>query len=64
MTKLDLVSNWLSSVAYSHSQSSATEEQYKRVWERFEGFFGTSAEEIVADYETMGYERFKRKYVR
>jgi integrase len=62
MTKFDVVSNWLSSVAYSHSQSKATEEQYKRVWDRFTGFFKTSAEEILADYEAIGFDKFKRKY--
>jgi site-specific recombinase XerC len=52
----------LTSVAYSHSQSKATEEQYKRVWERFTRFFNTTAKEILADYEAVGYDKFKRKY--
>ncbi|MCW4018469.1 MAG: site-specific integrase [Candidatus Bathyarchaeota archaeon] len=63
MKRIDLVSNWLSSVSYSHSQSKATEEQYKRVWHKFACFFETTAEEIVADYEAIGYDKFKRKYV-
>jgi len=52
MKELELVSNWLNSVAYSHSQSRATEEQYKRVWEHFSNYIGKTAKEIITDYET------------
>ena len=58
----DVVANWLSSVAYSHSQSKATEEQYKRVWERFSGFTGVTASQILAEYERSDDRTFKRKY--
>ena len=38
--KGNLVEDWLNSVAYFHSQSKATEDQYKRVWERFSNDIG------------------------
>ena len=47
----DLVQDWLNSVAYSHSQSKATEIQYKRVWGRYSDSISMTPEEIVADYE-------------
>ena len=47
--KDNLVEDWLNSVAYSHSQSKATEDQYKRVWERFSKDVGMNAAKIVAD---------------
>jgi hypothetical protein len=40
----------LNSVAYSHSQSKAIENQYKRVWGRFFANIGLTAEEIVLNY--------------
>jgi hypothetical protein len=46
-----VVDNWLSLTSYSHGQSKATEEQYKRVWSRFSSFFGKSAEEILVGYD-------------
>lgn len=42
---------WLNSVAYEHSQSKATETQYKRVWREFAESAGTTAEKIIEDYE-------------
>jgi len=62
MTQFELVDNWLSLVAYSHSQSKATEQQYKRVWGRFTTFINKTAEEIMAEYETSDDRTFKRKY--
>lgn len=62
MPKFDVISNWLNSVAYSHSQSKATEEQYKRVWERFSRFLGKTAEEIITEYDAIDDRTFKRKY--
>lgn len=62
MPKFDVVSNWLNSVAYSHSQSKATEEQYKRVWERFSRFLGKTAEQIITEYDASDDRTFKRKY--
>jgi site-specific recombinase XerC len=62
MKQLDFVSNWLNSVAYSHSQSKATEEQYKRVWSRFSSFINKSANQILADYDASDDRTFKRLY--
>lgn len=62
--KYNLVEDWLNSVAYSHSQSKATEVQYKRVWERFSSSIGMTAEEIVADYERCNDRNVMRKHAR
>jgi len=60
--QFDLVGNWLNSVSYSHSQSRATEIQYKRVWGMFTTFIDRSAENIKADYDTSDDRAFKTKY--
>jgi site-specific recombinase XerD len=62
MKRFDAVSNWLNSVSYSHSQSKATEEQYKRVWKRFTNYVGKTAEQILAEYEASDDRTFRRKY--
>ena len=51
MSQLDIGGTWLKSVAYSHLQSRATDEQYKRVWSRFSSYIGKTAEEIFVAYE-------------
>jgi hypothetical protein len=60
----DPVEDWLSSVAYLHSQSRATEIQYKRVWERFSNDIGMAAQEIIADYERSTDRDVIRKHAR
>ena len=62
--KGNLVEDWLNSVAYSHSQSKATEDQYKRVWERFSGDIGLTADEIVSDYERSNDRDVMRRHAR
>jgi site-specific recombinase XerD len=62
MKKFDTVTNWLSSVAYSHSQSKATEEQYKRVWNRFSSFIEKSADGIIEDYRVLDERDCRRQY--
>ncbi len=62
MSKRDLVALWLHSASYSHSKSRATEEQYKRLWERFSSYIGKTADEIVADYEQSSDRTFKKNY--
>jgi integrase/uncharacterized coiled-coil protein SlyX len=60
----DLVEDWLNSVSYSHSQSKATEDQYKRVWERYSGYVGMSPKQIVTDYELSDDRNVMRKHAR
>jgi integrase/uncharacterized coiled-coil protein SlyX len=62
LDKFEIVDNWLSSVAYLHSQSKATEAQYKRVWGRFSAFIGLTAEQIIDDYGASDDRTFRRKY--
>ena len=59
---LDLVQIWLDSVAYSHSQSEATEINYKRVWGHYSASIGMTADEIVADYEQSNDRIVMRKH--
>ena len=59
---VDLVQVWLGNVSYSHSQSKATEIQYKSIWSRFSASIGMTAEEIVADYEHCNDRKAMRKY--
>lgn len=42
---------WLNSVSYEHSQSKATETQYKRVWKQYSKSTNMTAEQIIKDYE-------------
>lgn len=60
--KGNLVEDWLNSVAYSHSQSKATEDRYKRVWERFSTDIRLTAEEIVSDYERSNDRNVLRRH--
>jgi site-specific recombinase XerC len=60
--KVDVVGDWLGNVAYEHSQSKATEEQYKRVWGRFSRSIGMTAEQILADYQNLGETTARKKY--
>jgi site-specific recombinase XerD len=62
MNRPDVVDTWLKTVSYSHSQSKATEEQYKRVWARFSSDIGKTAEEILADYNNSDERTFRRQY--
>jgi integrase len=57
-----IVENWLSLVSYSHSQSKATEEQYKRVWQGFTSYIEKSAEQILEDYKTSEERIFRMQY--
>jgi hypothetical protein len=49
-------------VAYFHSQSKATEEQYKRVWGPFSSFIDKTAEQILAEYNASDERAIKRQY--
>jgi site-specific recombinase XerC len=62
MKRFDIVTNWLSSVAYDHSQSKATEEQYKRVWNRFSLFIGKNADGVLADYRVLDERECRKQY--
>ena len=57
------VENWVTSVSISHSQSKATEVQYKRVWSEFSSFISKNAEQILADYAASEEHIFRRVHV-
>ena len=65
LTKFDPVESWIGSVAYSQSGSKSTERNYRRHFSRFLNFIGKTADEILAEYETLkdfsDYRRFRDK---
>jgi integrase len=62
MTNITPVDNWLSQMAFSHSNSENTKISYKYYFKKFEDFAETTAEQIIADYEKLDDKQFKRKY--
>ena len=62
MNQTEPEKDWLISVAFSHSQSIATEEQHKRVWTEYASFIGTSGQQISTDYESSDDRTLKRKH--
>jgi hypothetical protein len=48
-----IAENWLDSVAPFYSKSRATEQQYKRVWERFSSFMGKKADHTSGEIDTI-----------
>lgn len=64
MKKFDPVQSWLDNVAYSHSGSKSTEENYRYQIKIFCEFIGTTAAEILEDYEESNDREFRRKYAR
>lgn len=61
-TNVTPIDNWLSQMAFSHSNSENTKVQYKYYFKKFEEFAETTAEQIVLDYEKLDDKQFKRKY--
>jgi len=64
MKKFDPVQSWLDNVAYSHSGSKSTEENYRYQIKIFCEFIGRTAAEILEDYEKSNDREFRRKYAR
>jgi integrase len=63
LDKFDVVSAWISNVAYSHSQSEKTGTLYKTCLHSFCEFVGKSPEEILSEYESCEDEKiYRRKY--
>ena len=59
---LNPVDLWLDTLAYSKSGSHNTEKNYRRCFKAFLEFIGTTAEDIVREYESSSDKAFKRKY--
>ena len=59
---VDIVEDWLNSVAYSHSNSSQTKALYRLGVERFLVFIGKTAEEVLHECETTSERDFRRRY--
>jgi len=62
MAKFDVVESWLDNVAYSHSKSVNTRDQYKRRLQLFCDFIEKSPKQILAEYEGMSEREFRRRY--
>ena len=62
MVKFDIVQSWLDNVAYSHSDSINTRDQYPRRLALFCEFVEKSPEQIVADYRGMNEREVRRRY--
>lgn len=62
MNQPNPIETWLTTVAYSHSQSESTEYAYKKNMEDFCKFQHTTPEKILTDYETTDEKTFKRRH--
>lgn len=62
MKQFSVVQSWLDNVAYSHSGSANTEEEYERHFTRFCKFIGLRPGDILEQYEEATDRAFKRKY--
>ena len=60
--KMDIVDNWLNTVAFSHSGSPQTRAMYSMNLRKFLSYTGKTAEQIQTDYETSEDRQFKRGY--
>jgi integrase len=62
MLTVDPVEMWLDSVDRSHSNSRHTRIGYLQLFVEFLSYVGTTAEQILNDYDVMDEKQFKRKY--
>lgn len=62
--KFETIQSWIDSVAYSHSKSLATEQEYRRNMKRFCNFIRKTPEEILEDCENSTDRQFRRKYAK
>lgn len=62
MDKFSIMENWLSTVAYSHSNSEQTRAVYTVQFQKFLDFVQKTPEQIVKEYERSSDRKFKRIY--
>lgn len=62
--RFDIIQSWIDSVAYSHSKSLATEQEYRRNLKRFCNFIDETPEEILEECEKLTDRQFRRKYAK
>lgn len=55
---------WLNSVAYEHSQSKATHEQYKRVFNEYTNTIGMTPKQIITDYENADRNNISERTIK
>jgi len=64
MKSIDVVEAWIDNVAYAHSKSESTANQYKRNMTKFCSFVDKTPTQILDDYESLSDREFRRKYAR
>ena len=62
MDKFSVMENWLSTVAYSHSNSKQTRAAYTTQFQKFLDFVEKTPEQVVKEYERSSDRKFKRIY--
>ena len=62
MSETSAVSNWINTIAFSHSHSNNTPATYKPHLQRFLTHANITTEQILKDNETLTDKQFKRKY--
>lgn len=60
----NITENWIANVAYSHSNSDGTAENYRRYLAHFCKFIGKTPQQISDEYERSDDRTFKRKYAK
>jgi integrase len=62
MKSIEVVDAWIDNVAYAHSKSESTANQYRRNMAKFCSFIGKTPTQILGDYERLSDREFRRKY--
>jgi len=62
MKSIEVVDAWIDNVAYAHSKSESTANQYRRNMAKFCSFISKTPTQILGDYERLTDREFRRKY--
>jgi integrase len=62
MKSIEVVDAWIDNVAYAHSKSESTANQYRRNMAKFCSFISKTPTQILGDYEKLRDREFRRKY--
>ena len=62
MNPTDPIEIWITTVAYSHSQSKSTAYEYKKNMQDYCKFTHTTPNKILTEYENSDEKTFKRKH--
>jgi len=62
MKRIDVVRDWINSVAHAHSRSEGTARGYKHFLGNFCDFMGVTPQQILEEYDSTRDRDFRRKY--